>query len=573
MNDRDIIDLLRGEAKVKNTQIFTVFSNMNVSDQVISDFSNGLHNYKLKAGDNEAQKKILDIFRINPFVAIRIMETCSLDVEELVYAFKIVFLSLDTKKYDGWNNEVLPEDQVILNPHIVPYMSLLIEAAYQNSVCDVYVSKDMFLEYAMEQDLALHRKGGKSKYLNSYNIKHILSHIPDNRQIEFINWFWDRHCYAVSAYGKTETYAGRKVAIMMNELVDGALWRHLESLDQDKLSTEEIQMMNKEKEGIQRFIKNAYEEEHHVNYVQVILGRENFYDKLCYLMGNGYVELFEEKLAIQEVYEIALAEEREYLEEKERLEKERALAVRKEKERLIEYAKLIDRVREKYIQISNGDKIGWHNLKEKKNVQLNLWNYWQGMNFDNVKLMVLGYDWGCVNDSNQEMNECIRKIEIMMKKTRDNHVEYYSCRNKKIDHNIEWLFLKCFNRKIRKQHYSDVYFSNLCLGYRNEATSLLSKETVISDVKDFMLDTLKIINPDVVFCLGENVYELFLKGIGIEEDCDNLDQSIINGTGRKIIVYKMPHCGVAGVKKEPLSKQLERWREVKINMEENGVIL
>ena len=91
MDQRDLISILQGEPKVKSTPIFTALTDMNVPDQVISDFSNSLHNYKLKAGDTETQKKILDIFRINPLVAIRIMDSCSLDVEELVYAFKFLF--------------------------------------------------------------------------------------------------------------------------------------------------------------------------------------------------------------------------------------------------------------------------------------------------------------------------------------------------------------------------------------------------------------------------------------------------------------------------------------------------
>lgn len=79
MEQMEIISLLQGEPKIKNTPMFKAFSDMNLSDQYISDFSNSLHNYKLKAGEHETQKKILDIFRINPLVAVKIMESCSVN--------------------------------------------------------------------------------------------------------------------------------------------------------------------------------------------------------------------------------------------------------------------------------------------------------------------------------------------------------------------------------------------------------------------------------------------------------------------------------------------------------------
>ena len=283
MEQMEIISLLQGEPKIKNTPMFKAFSDMNLSDQYISDFSNSLHNYKLKAGEHETQKKILDIFRINPLVAVKIMESCSVNAEELVYAFKIIF-----KAISGDLMWKLGENQVILNKHKVPYMALFIEAAYQNSVCDIYDTKEKFLEYAVLRDGKLHEKGIRAKYFNAYNVRHIMRHIPENRQIEFINWFWDRHCHAAAKYGKAESFAGGRVRIMMGELKEGSLWRHLENVGGQELSRRERMSMQCERDGIRHFIEKVVSEGRHVEYVRVVLGNDKFYEKLEALMGEKY---------------------------------------------------------------------------------------------------------------------------------------------------------------------------------------------------------------------------------------------------------------------------------------------
>ena len=61
MDQFSLISHLQKETKIKDTPMFKDLSDMNVPDQVVSDYSNSLHNFKLKRGDIETQKRILDI--------------------------------------------------------------------------------------------------------------------------------------------------------------------------------------------------------------------------------------------------------------------------------------------------------------------------------------------------------------------------------------------------------------------------------------------------------------------------------------------------------------------------------
>ncbi len=277
---------------IEDTEMFKTLSDMNVSDQDISDYSNSLHNLLSKKGVDEATRKVLTIFRINPLVAVKIIESCSLvnEIQDLAVVFEYLFRGV------GYS------DPRVLNKHKIPYSTLFIEAMYQNSIKEsgLWADKNSFLKQLRELDSNVHSKGKKGKFLNLYNIRHILTHIPDNRQIEFINWFWDKHCYAASKYQKPEKYYSSRVAVMMSELAEGSLWHHLENVNESDLSERELARLEKEKEGIKHFIESVLSEGRHLQYIQKILGRDNFSDKLQVLLGDGFGEKYDKRLENQQ---------------------------------------------------------------------------------------------------------------------------------------------------------------------------------------------------------------------------------------------------------------------------------
>jgi hypothetical protein len=290
MEQEEMVARLKGEPRIKNTPMFSVLSDMNVSNQVLSDYSNSLHNYKLKAGEYETQKRLLDIFRINPLAAVKIMESCSIDAVEMGYVFKLLGYYVcgeqNSRRDQDWPDE--PDDRVVLNEHPIPYVVLAIEAAFQNSVKD-YGMPGLFLTYAAEKDRERYEKyGTRPKYLNDYNIRHILLNIPDNRQIEFINWFWKSHCFIAKNYEKPGSLDAHRTSVLLGMMPDGFLWRHLENARKQELSPREQQRNEQEKDQICDFIRNVYEEGRHPEYVKKILGEDHFEEKLKELMGEAF---------------------------------------------------------------------------------------------------------------------------------------------------------------------------------------------------------------------------------------------------------------------------------------------
>ncbi len=562
MDNHDIVSTLHEEILIKGvpiekSEMFKTLSDMNVSDQDISDYSNSLHNLLKAKGTDETVKKIITIFRINPLVAVRIIESCSLvdEIDNLAYSIKPLFSAV---RNDGHVNS----DLVLLNRKQAPYVALLIEAVFQRSFGESgWWDPDMFLKYAQEEDKKLYTQGTKAKYLNSYNIRHILTHIPDNRQIELINWFWDKHCYAASNHGIKESFTGGRVKAMIDELAEGSLWHHLENVNESDLSERELARLEKEKEGIKHFIESVLSEGRHLQFIQKILGRDNFYDKLQVLLGDGFGEKYDKLLENQQKIIAREAAEEEV------------------RNRHQKYEALVQKVKDKYKK--ENEFLQWHGLGDKKHPQINLWSYFQGCNFENVKLMVLSLDWGSINDSGREMDECKRKLRIFMRNPMYSLTKYYSCKYRSLDYSLEELFHKCFSRNIRKTHYTDLFFSTLCLGYRKSSSISIDDGLVSSDINAFMPDLLKIICPQSIFCLGEKVYQLFVGSID-----PNGNDRVIEGDGEKNVfcrdilingstvhVYSMPHCGNAGIKRLPLNKQVEYWNMAKKDMETFGLSL
>ena len=573
MDNNDVLSVLNEKTLIKGvpiekSEMCRVLSDMNVSDQYVSDYSNSFHNFLRNKGVDEAEKKVLTIFRINPLAAVKIIESCSLaeKIDELGYSIKILYYAI---KNDGMINP----DGVLLNKNKVPYVTLLIEAVFQTSISELRVAyPDMLLKYAQEEDVKLHKNRIKPKYLNAYNIRHMLTHIPENRQIELINWFWDKHCYAVTHYGKQETFSGGRVDIMMKELFEGSLWQHLENTNKSKLSETERERINRERDEIKRFISSVVSEGRHTQYVKIVIGSDNFYEKLRVLMGDKFAAEYDESAENQRI-----AEEQE---EALRKQDEEAEKAKKELEKKYQrYDSLVQKVKKKYEK--GNELLEWHNLRDNKNPQINLWTYWQGSNFENVKLMILGYDWGSINVDGPEMEKCKRKLRILMKSRMDVSTTYYSCKYQKTDYNLEELFRRCFNRDIRKNHYQDLFFSNLCLGYRVSSSTALDDELTAADINDFMGDELSIVCPQSIFCLGRKVYLLFVENIDpngedktIEgEDNITLIYRDINIDGRPVRVYSVPGCGAAGIKRIPMDRQLEYWELAKNDMKQLGVDL
>lgn len=237
------------------------------------------------------------------------------------------------------------------------------------------------------------------------------------------------------------------------------------------------------------------------------------------------------------------------------------------------YAQLVQAVQEDYRQRTHEDD-------EKKGrpyvaacayegKQINLWSYWQG-SLD-AKILILGQDWGNYNPDNREL-DCIMQ-ENFRKMDAGEDARYFDNVPDKIisvtDGNlIELVKSLDASYDIRNRKYKDLFFSNLCLGYRNEGYSGgFRRKWLTEDVKylvgydengEHIHGLLEIIKPEIVICLGKEVYGVVAKALGkgvssaeLKRYYQKLDEGRNfvkpEGRGWSFRVYGMAHPGKMGL--------------------------
>lgn len=230
--------------------------------------------------------------------------------------------------------------------------------------------------------------------------------------------------------------------------------------------------------------------------------------------------------------------------------------------RKAEYAKLCGEVNTAYQKLekdnesnSNG-KTYMRAFPDCK--EINLWAYWQGYNAMAPKILVVGQDFGCPFGSSfgneAEYQELIRKTE------QDGGLHYFDFfGDKKLsatDVNLAAL-LRSLGRgydNVIGQRYDDLFFTNICLGYRNIGNSGGFKRSWITNIeKSAYPKLLGILKPKVIICLGQHTYDYFLNVMEtadtrnrsnfnqfIEENCKNPFRV------KDIPVFAVAHCGAMG---------------------------
>lgn len=237
--------------------------------------------------------------------------------------------------------------------------------------------------------------------------------------------------------------------------------------------------------------------------------------------------------------------------------------------RKTEYEKLCQEVNAAYLALekeneanSNG-KVYMRGFPACK--EINLWTYWQGYNAMAPKILVLGQDFGCpfagAFGNETDVIESIHKTE------QDGELHYFDAFGKKwsvTDVNLAGL-LRSLGRgydDVIGQRYEDIFFTNVCLGYRNDKNSGGFQKSWITDIeKNAYPRLLKILKPSVIVCLGKNTYDSFLEVMGkedtrirkdfnkfIEKNCKH--PFMVKG----IPVFAVAHCGAMGTLNRNRSK-------------------
>lgn len=106
--------------------------------------------------------------------------------------------------------------------------------------------------------------------------------------------------------------------------------------------------------------------------------------------------------------------------------------------------------------------------------ELNLWNYWQGVGGqDHPTLMVVGQDWGKIDVDSPSF----KNIQAIATDPRCKVQYLTGCKLDKLDFQTDRALIEIFRthsvgkRNLMEERYPDLYFTNLCLGYRQDMST------------------------------------------------------------------------------------------------------
>ena len=139
--------------------------------------------------------------------------------------------------------------------------------------------------------------------------------------------------------------------------------------------------------------------------------------------------------------------------------------------------------------------------------ELNLWNYWQGIGVDHPELMVVGQDWGKI-DAGSPLFKNIQAIAV----NPDGDARYLSgCELEDIDFQTDKELVKIFRTHLGwdliKERRKELYFTNLCLGYRQDKSTGDWRESWLSADMDYFSRLVEIKRPEAIVCLGRATSE------------------------------------------------------------------
>lgn len=226
---------------------------------------------------------------------------------------------------------------------------------------------------------------------------------------------------------------------------------------------------------------------------------------------------------------------------------------------MTEYESLVNKVAAKYSKDIPGGKysknepfvLRW--CEECK--EINLWTYWQGRNNPNHKaeILLLGQDWA---SPWKKENGSLRDDIVDILKSVD------GCSRRYVSNNpfpTDVMLVKLF-KSLGPEYNPDIedndklFFTNLCLGYRNYGASRGLYKRCLNEDVPFIEELIKIVEPKLIVCLGKDTYEAFVsntKSLPISSE-KNFYKRFIDGMNYamyagKIPVYGQAHPGQFGV--------------------------
>ena len=101
----------------------------------------------------------------------------------------------------------------------------------------------------------------------------------------------------------------------------------------------------------------------------------------------------------------------------------------------------------------------------------------------------------------------------------------------------------------------DLFFTNFVLGYRNKGLSGHFKRRWLRENKDFFLRLANIVEPEIIICLGRNVFDgvmmafdekVRFKGYNAFLTGKDNPVAVTLSCGKQVYVFAQAHCGAMG---------------------------
>lgn len=250
------------------SRIYGICSNLYISDREINDVVSNLNLsfMKKKITIDELEEKVWKIFWVNPYVAIKAVESSVLyETVDLYGALKSVYCAIVNPP--GFDLSYM------LQNNIMDFTIMIVEICYSDAVqnSQSHYLCEKLLDYAYKA-----RDPKRGTYLNSRNLQHIYYHIPDKRKIMFLNWFCkkyerERQLNRVNKYGKATTDKPlRYIEAIVNEVKSDCLWKYMEDGNAREYS---------------EFASLFMDVKEHHDFLEIVFGKDNFDSKMKKMLG------------------------------------------------------------------------------------------------------------------------------------------------------------------------------------------------------------------------------------------------------------------------------------------------
>lgn len=237
---------------------------------------------------------------------------------------------------------------------------------------------------------------------------------------------------------------------------------------------------------------------------------------------------------------------------------------------MIEYQQLITAVYDK-LDRKNDQDFFVNNPEFDRLEEHNLWTYWQGRGVRHPKIVVVGQDWGSVEQSKKYFEYIKNHPEA--KVVSYVQVKEANPKMKKKEFTTDSELQKFFERYLDYSDicscpYEELYFTNLIPGFRNDTSSTGKSADVQKEItKDVLSDfkqLLEILQPEFIISFGRLVSESIDRAyngaesiiaktgnynVFLEEELNADDPKPVvleMGNGKKIKMFALAHMGGLG---------------------------